>query len=409
MIKRDIVNVIEKYINLFPVILITGARQVGKSTICKYIADKFNYSYVSLDNIDNRSQAHNDPKFFLNSYNWPLIIDEVQYVPTLFNYIQTIVNEKRINNEKVNGLFILTESQNYHLMNGITESLAGRVGIINMNTLSFNETINRENIPFSFNIDVIKERIINNYGPNDLFSTIIKGFYPELYNNPNLSSYDFYSNYVSSYIDRDVSNLINLKDKFQFHRFMQLIASLTGQEIIYDNIANALDLDKKTIMNWISVLEASNIVYLLEPYYENSLVNKVIKRHKLYFTDIGLCSYLAQIYDKNVLMNSIYKGHFVENYVINEIIKSYLNAKIPANFSFYRDNLGNEIDLIINNDGKLTLIEIKSGTTYTIKDIKGFNALNKTNYQIVNSGIIALVDNVYKLAENRYVIPISSI
>lgn len=409
MIKRTIKDVVDNSINSYPITLIIGARQIGKSTLCYELAKQYNYNYVSLDDIDNRSEALTDPKFFLSKHKAPLIIDEVQYAPILFNCLESIVNKKRLETGEANGMYILTGSQKFKLMQNVTESMAGRVGVINMSTLSYNETIGRNEIPFSVDLDKLFDRVEPKITTDRLFELITKGFYPELYRNNNLNVNTFYSNCVATYVDRDVSELVNVKNKLLFHKLMQLLASLTGEELVYDNLAKLVGVDKKTIVNWISVLEASNIIYLLQPYYELSLTKRVVKRPKIYFKDTGLACYLAKLGDPKSLAVSHFAGHFVETYVINEIIKSYENTESYAEFYYYRDNDQNEVDLIIQSNGELTLIEIKSGMNFNNSSIKGFKALEGSKYKINKSCIICLSTDIYKINDNVYALPISVI
>ena len=237
MIQRSIKEVLINNINSYPVTLVTGARQIGKSTLCYELTKENNFNYVSLDDLDNRSEAINDPKFFLEKHKAPLIIDEVQYAPVLFEYIEAIVNKKRLETGDANGMYVLTGSQKFKLMKNVTESMAGRVGIINMSPLSYNEVISRIEIPFKVDLNAALQRSERKISSDELFELITKGFYPELYRNPKLNVNTFYSNYVSSYIDRDVTDIIEVKNKLLFHKLMQLLASLTGEELIYDNLA----------------------------------------------------------------------------------------------------------------------------------------------------------------------------
>ncbi len=409
MIKRHIYNQILDSVKSRPVTLITGARQVGKSTIVSEF-EKMGFGYVSLDSLRDRELANNDPDLFLQLHPWPLIIDEVQRAPRLFNVIEEIVNKekrKRIDNY---GMFILTGSQMYKLMNGITESLAGRVSIIHMMPLSRNEIIQRDEPIFDFNlIDIQKRANANPLTAIQLFDYIVKGFYPELYSNNKLKTQKFYSDYVETYIERDVSEILNVKDKLLFRHFMELIASLTGEELICDNIAKIMGVDKKTIVSWLSVLLAGDIVYLLEPYNEISISKRIVKRPKLYFSDTGLACYLAKLTNGEVLRSSAFSGRFVETYIINELKKSYINNGMEPNFYYYRDNNMNEIDLVIIQDGKLHRVECKSGINFNNKVAKGFKQLDNTKYQIGSKAIICNTDTVYPLNDNVYVLPICGI
>ncbi len=409
MISRHIYKQVLESIKTKPVTLITGARQVGKSTLA-FEFEKMGFQYVSLDSSRERELANKDPDLFLQLHPWPLIIDEVQRAPGLFSAIEEIVNEEKRKRNENYGMFILTGSQMYKLMTGISESLAGRVSIIHMMPLSRNEVINRDEPIFDFNIKNIQKRASDNpLTVLELFDNIVKGFYPELYSNKLLRSEKFYSDYVETYIERDVSQIINVKDKFLFRRFMELIASLTGEELIYDNIAKIIGVDKKTIVSWLSVLLAGDIIYLLEPYNEISITKRIVKRPKLYFSDTGLACYLAKLTSGNILESSAFSIRFVETYIINELKKSYINNGVEPNFYYYRDNNMNEIDLVIVQDGKLDRIECKSGINFNNSVVKGFKQLDKTNYQIGKKAIICNTDTVYPLDDDVYVLPIAGI
>lgn len=409
MINRNILKEIENSVSSRPVTLITGARQVGKSTLALMFESK-GFSYVSLDSSRERELARKDPEMFLSMHPWPLIIDEVQRAPQLFEAIEEIVNKEKRNNINNYGMFILTGSQMYKLMNGITESLAGRVSIIHMMPLSRNEIINTKEEAFNFDIKTINERAVKNpLPPKELYKTIVKGFYPELYSNDMLKIQKFYSDYVETYIERDVSEMINVKDKFAFRKFMELLGSLTGEELIYDNIAKIIGVDKKTIMAWLSVLIAGDIIYLLEPYNELSIAKRIVKRPKVYFNDTGLACYLAKINSGEILSASPYLGRFVETYIINELRKSLINNGEEPNFYYYRDSNMNEIDLVIIKDGKLHRVECKSGMSFNNKAVKGFKQLENTSYPIGAKVIICNTDTAYPLEDDVYVLPLAGI
>ncbi len=409
MIERHIYRQILDSVKSRPVTLITGARQVGKSTIA-FEFEKMGFNYVSLDSSRDRELANNDPDLFLQLHPWPLIIDEVQRAPSLFGAIEEIVNNEKRKRTDNYGMYLLTGSQMYKHMNGITESLAGRVSIIHMMPLSRNEILQRDEPVFDFDLVSIQRRATKNpLTAIELFDDIVKGFYPELYSNNGLKVQKFYSDYVETYIERDVSEMLNVKDKLLFRRFMELIASLTGEELIYDNIANIIGVDKKTIISWLSVLMAGDIVYLLQPYNEISISKRIVKRPKLYFSDTGLACYLAKLTNGEVLRSSAFSGRFIETYIINELKKSYVNNGTEPNFYYYRDNNMNGIDLIIIQDGKLHRVECKSGIRFNNSAVKGFRQLDKTNYQIGSKAIICNSDTVYSLNDNVYVLPISGI
>lgn len=289
LIKRTIKEQILKSIKNKPVTLITVARQVGKSTLCYQIKKELDYNYVSLDDIRERKQAITDPEMFLQLHKWPLIIDDVQYAPKLFEVIEGIVNKEKLENGNNYGMYILTGSQAYELMSGVTESLAGRVSIIRMSPLSTREIFDSSEKKFEIDPIILANRSKDfTLEANDLYKLIVRGMYPELYENSNLDSNMFYSNYVDTYIERDVSQIINLKDKLKFQNFMEVLASITGEELVYDTLSKAVGVKVETIKSWISVLIAGDIIYLLEPYNEMSVVKRIVKRPKIYFNDTGL-------------------------------------------------------------------------------------------------------------------------
>lgn len=411
MIKRTIYKEIIKTIKNKPVTVITGARQVGKTTLCSLIEQDLDFNYVSLAGPLMRNAAKNDPAEFLSMHPAPCIIDEIQKAPELFDYLEGIVdaNIKRGNKR---GLYVLTGSQAYRLMKGISESMSGRVGLISMEPLSLSEINAVEESPFEIDLAAISKRCKDYMiDTNKFYEYIVRGFYPELYDNLELESASFYADYVSTYIERDVSDFINLKDKHKFMNLMMILASLTAQELIYDNLAKEIGVDKKTIQSWISVLIAGNIIHLLEPFNENSISKSVTKRPKIYFSDTGLACYLARVNSAETLKYSYLKGRMVETYIINEIIKSYKNnhKDVNAAFYYYRTFEKEEIDLVILCDGKLSLIECKAGEEYDKDDIKAFAKLKNTKYKLNKGVIICTTHTIYPIGNDCVVLPISSI
>ena len=410
MIKRTIKKQIELSVKTKPITLITGARQVGKSTLAYEIKKELGFNYVSLDDRRERAQAINDPELFLKLHTWPLIIDEAQYAPALFDVIESIVNNQKLETGNNNGMYILTGSQAYELMIGVTESMAGRVSIIRMSPLSSSEIFGKEEIKFDINPVENNKRITKYHiSVDELYKLIVRGMYPELYDKPEMNSDSFYSNYVDTYIERDVSQLINVKDKMKFQNFMEILASLTGQELVYDTIAKAVGVKVNTIQSWVSVLVAGEIVYLLQPYNELSIVKRIVKRPKIYFNDTGLACYLARLNNEEVLKKSIFAGRFIETYIVNEIKKSYRNNGLKENFYYYRDNNQNEIDLIILENGTLHFVECKSGVSFNKSDVKAFRQLDDTEYKKGLSCIICNTDSIYTIDETVYALPITSI
>lgn len=410
MIARTIKKEIIKSIKSKPITLITGARQVGKSTLCYEIKKECGYNYVSLDDRRERAQAQNDPELFLSLHPWPLIIDEVQYAPVLFDAIEAIVNKEKLEKGKNEGMFVLAGSQAYELMKGVTESMAGRVSIIRMSPLSASEIFDKPENKFEINPLLASKRTADyKIGINELYSLIVRGTYPELYDKPDCDANMFYSNYVDTYIERDASQLTSLKDKLKFQNFMEVLASLTGQELVYDTIAKAVEVKVDTIKSWISILLAGDLVYLLQPYHESSVVKRVVKRPKLYFSDTGLACYLARLNNADVLQHSIFAGRFIETYIVNEIRKSYRNNGIKDNLYYYRDNDQKEIDLVILDEGVLHFVECKSGISFTKKDVRSFEKLKGSNYKIGSSAIVCTTGSVYSIDKDVYALPITAI
>ena len=411
MITRTIYKQIIKTIKNKPVTVITGARQVGKTTLCSLIEKDLGFDYVSLADPLIRNSAKNDPSEFLSLHPAPCIIDEIQKAPELFDYLEGVV-DSNIKKGNKKSLYVLTGSQAYKLMKGVSESMSGRVGLISMEPLSLSEIKGKEENPFETNIDnAIKRCSSYMIDTNEMYQYIIRGFYPELYDNLDLDASSFYADYVSTYLERDVSDFISIKDKQKFINLMTILASLTGQELIYDNLAKEVGVDMKTIQSWITVLIAGNIIHLLEPYYENSVTKRVVRRPKIYFSDTGLACYLARVNSTETLKNSYLKGHMVETYIINEIIKSYKNnhKDVDASFYYCRTFDKNEIDLIILCDGYLSLIECKAGEKYGKEDIKCFSALKNTKFKLHNSAIVCTTHTIYPISDDCYVLPISSI
>lgn len=411
MINRTIYKEIIDTIKNKAVTVITGARQVGKTTLCSLIETELDFNYVSLADPIIRNSAKSDPSEFLSLNPFPLIIDEIQKAPELFEYLEGIV-DKEIKKGNKKGLYVLTGSQAYKLMKGVTESMSGRVGLISMSPLSLSEITNKEELPFEVDIQRIKNRTKDYLiDTNKMYEYIVRGFYPELYDNTNLKTSIFYADYVETYLERDVSDFINLKDKQKFLNLMSVLASLTGQELIYDNLSKIIGVDVKTIQSWISVLIAGNIIYLLYPYNEESMVKQVTKRPKIYYGDTGLACYLARVTTPDTLKASYLKGHMVETFIVNEIIKSYKNNRYDkeTSFYYYRNSNQEEIDLIIVRDGKISLIECKSGEEFNSKDVSSFDNLSKTKLEMTNNAIICTTKNIYSIGKGIYVIPVTSI
>jgi uncharacterized protein len=404
--KRTLENYIEKASNQFPALLLTGARQVGKTTLLKHLSTN-KRTYITLDDPDILNLAKNDPALFFKRFPPPLLIDEIQYAPELLPYIKILIDSNR-----QSGTFWLTGSQQFHLMKGVSESLAGRVGIINLLGLSKHEIMNKKQNYNSFlpTLDEIGKRDIINkkISLKDLYQLIWKGSYPALYNSGNIDKELFYSSYIQTYIQRDVRDLAKVGDETAFLRFIKATAARTGGLLNMSDLARDADIAPNTAKSWLSILKTSGIIYLLEPYYTN-VSKRLVKSPKLYFLDTGLCTYLTGWSSPETLEFGAMSGAMLETWILIEILKSYWHNGKTGNFYYYRDKYSNEIDLLIEIDGTIYPIEFKKTASPRKEHIKHFHLLQKLNMPIGSGGVICLCDNYLPLEENIWSIPVSLI
>ncbi len=418
-IKRTMEKTVEKMKKSFPVIMITGPRQVGKTTLLSIMADKNKnekINFISLDDLNARALAIEDPELFLRTYEMPLIIDEFQYAPNLLSYIKIIVDKKRLenlknNNVKCNGLFYLTGSQAFETMENVTESLAGRIAILDMNGLTNREIENMEDEVFLPDLEVLKnKRKTEILSTIQVFDKIIKGSYPEIYKNENLDRNEYFETYIRTYIERDIRQLINVQDEIKFLKFISNVAVRTGQELNLSDICNGVGITSVTAEKWLSILKNTGIIYLLQPYSNNN-VARIVKKPKVYFMDTGLACYLAGYMDSITLEKSAYNGAIFETYVISEIIKSYINNGFDAKkyLYYYRDNNGKEIDLLIIKNNIVYPIEIKKSANPGKEAIKNFSVVNKFGLEVGNGGVICMKSEIFPIDKENNYIPIELI
>ncbi len=414
---RSIETTLNKMINKFPVIMITGARQVGKTTLLNHLQqENSSINYVSLDNMLLRAQANEDPELFLRSYETPLIIDEFQYAPNLLTYIKIKVDESRKKSmfetkEEVGTLYYLTGSQVFETMKDVSESLAGRVGILDLYGFSTREINNEKDITFIPDIELLRERKkLPILTMPKLFERIINGSYPDVVNATEEIREKFYESYIRTYIERDVRKLINIKDETKFIKFISSVAARTSQEYNASDIAKDVEIDSKTAEEWLSILKNTNLVYMLNSYSNNN-IKKIVKRPKLYFMDTGLACYLTGYLNVTTLERSAYSGAIFETYVITEIIKSYANnGKSPKQrLYYYRDHLGKEIDLLIIYDNKIYPVEIKKSSNPGINAIKNFDVVTNFGYEVGTGLVLCMMENIISINENNYYVPIEYI
>lgn len=399
MYLREASEMIKNINETFKVLLVTGPRQVGKTTLLLSLKPD-NMEYVTLDDEVLRRQAAEDPKLFLEEHPAPLLIDEVQYAPQLFSYIKI-----NVDTEEKNGMYWLTGSQQFHLMNNVSESLAGRVGIVNLNSFTYSETICSVDKEV-FDPNNLKKR--DKIDVNQLFEIIFKGGMPRLYTEKKLFRDVYFQGYIDTYISRDVRTLAQIGDELSFRKFMVSVASRTGEQLNYSTIANEVGISVPTAMKWLSILVTTGIVYLLDPYMSSEL-KRLTHIPKIIFMDTGLACYLAGWTSARELQMSSNSGHFLETFIVSELIKSYNARGIRPNISYYRDKEKNEIDLILYKNNTLYPFEIKKTAMPTKEMIKNFNKLNLCKKNIGTGGIICCYDILTKLDDSNYIIPISSV
>lgn len=391
-IKREIEATIDSMLKQGKVVLITGARQVGKTTVLRnHLGSSF--EYVSMENPRDYQLAKQDAVLFFDSKRLPLIIDEVQRAPELFSTVKWLVDQS---DEK--GRIVLTGSQTYHLMKGVSESLAGRIRILEMPALSLRELTHNVSDPQPY---VPAQIQTSKRNPDaDIWSIIHRGSMPEL-QDESIDWDSFYSDYVAAYLERDVRDLINVKDESKFYNFMVACAARSGQLLNASNISNAIDVDGKTAKAWLSVLQASNIVRVIEPFWPN-VDKRLTKTPKLFFMDTGLVCHLTRWTTPEQLRRGAVAGHVFETFVVSEILKSYMNA--GANLHdvwFYRDSKKREIDLVIQEGHILHPVEVKMAATVGSDAVKNFGCLeNLSGYEVGFGHVVCQTAEPYFVTRN---------
>jgi predicted AAA+ superfamily ATPase len=344
--KRTIEQAIKQYAKKYPVLAVTGPRQSGKTTMLKTMFS--DYTYVSLENPDMREFATKDPNGFFAYYAGNLILDEVQQTPALFSYIQTLVDASG----KM-GQFILSGSQNFQLMNNITQSLAGRVALFKLLPFDLTELKHAKLLPKSY------------------AEIMVNGCYPAIFDRE-INSKVFYTNYLQTYVEKDLKQLMDVRDLRQFRNFISLCAARAGQLLNLNSLANECGISQPTAKAWLSVLESSYIVFLLQPYHVN-FNKRIVKTPKLYFYDTGLLCYLLKISKADTIYLHPQKGSLFENFMVAEVFKQNDHKYLHADFCFWRDASGHEVDLIIAHNDKIDIAEIKASETIKSDDFKGLN------------------------------------
>lgn len=401
-INRDLEEKIKSASKEYACILITGARQVGKSTVLKRLMDD-NREEVLLDDIEERKLASKDPALFLQMHSLPILIDEVQYAPELFSYIKMAIDKGA-----APGSFWLTGSQPFKLMELAQESLAGRIAIIHMPSLSQHEIYgNDKTEPFSIDLDKLKKRSkINKQADlNEIYRRIWSGSLPGHISGKYTDRDLFYSSYLQTYIERDVKEIADIDDTMIFSDFIRSAACRAGQMLNVSDIARDVGISNDTAKRWLKILEKSDIVFFLRP-YSNNLLKRTIKTPKMYFFDTGLVAYLTRYSSPEILANGAINGAILENYVVSEIIKTYHNNAKECLIWYYRDTNSNEIDLVIESDGMLHPIEIKRTASPGTELIKPFKLLDKASIPRGKGAIICMKETLSAVDSDNYIVPI---
>lgn len=401
-IKRDLEQIILKLSNEYSAILITGPRQVGKTTVMRTLSEN-KRKYVTLDDLEERKYAKTDPALFLQLHGSPILIDEVQYAPELFSYIKIAID-----NGAKPGSFWLTGSQAFRLMELAQESLAGRVALLTMPSLSQHEIYgNGENKPFVLNLDILKLRASNGNSVDmaSIYERIWNGSMPGIVSGKFTDRDVFYASYIRTYIERDVNELLERVDKLLFGDFIRAAACRTGQMLNIHDIAMDIGVSDDTAKRWLAVLEKSDVIFYLRP-YSNNLLKRTVKTPKLYFFDTGLVSYLAKYSSAEILANGAMNGAILENYVVSEIRKTYQNSAKECPLWYYRDKNAREIDVVLEADGLIHPMEIKRSVSPDSRIIGAFELLDKGAVKRGKGAVICMRSELSAVNSENFIVPI---
>lgn len=401
-INRNLEKVVAEVTKEYPVVLVTGPRQVGKTTMLLKMMEGTNRRYVTLDDLNERNLAKTDPELFLQMHKPPVLIDEVQYAPELFSYIKLHVDKTH-----APGDFWLTGSQVFKLMKGVQESLAGRVAVLSLTSLSQTEIYGGTMSPFTVDMDALSERAVGRAVADTItiFERIYKGSMPAIVSGANSNSQIFYSSYLSTYIERDVRELSDAIDSLKFLRFITAVAARCGQMLNVADIARDADINQTQAKNWMGILETLGIIFYLHP-YSNNMLKRLVKTPKLYFYDTGLVCYLTKWSNAETLVNGAMNGAVLENYVVAEIMKTYLNSGKEPYMYYYRDKDAKEIDIVIEHDGVLNPIEIKKTSNPGSELVKVFDLLDRSSTPREKGAVLCMKPELSAIDRENYIVPI---
>ena len=394
-----------KFLNMssfFKAVLVTGARQVGKTTMLKHLAKDQNRTYVSMDDMMVRALAKSDPVLFFQTYKPPIIIDEIQKAPELFEQIKIMCDES-----EERGSFWLTGSQQYGMMKNIRETLAGRIGILELYSLSKGEVEKyhfADELDFTLSCLLERQKVVKKNNIVDVFEYIWHGGMPGILDADAEQKQEYFNSYIETYLMRDVSEEGGITDSVRFRKFLAACAALTAEQVNYKTLADASEISQPTAKKWLRLLQGLGVIYLLAPFANNEL-KRLTKTPKLYFCDTGLCAYLSMWLTRDTLMNGAASGHYFENYVVMELLKNFTYAPSKAQLTYYRDSNAKEIDVFVEENGVIHPLEIKKSANPDKREIKKYELLDKINLKRGDGGIICMCEQVVPIDEKNYFIP----
>lgn len=401
-VKRTLERKFLHMSSFFKAVLVTGARQVGKTTMLRQLAKEQSRTYVSMDNTMARMLAKSDPILFFQTYKPPMIIDEIQKAPELFEQIKIMCDES-----EERGLFWLTGSQQFKTMKNIRETLAGRIGILELYSMSKNEV---EGVLFpgelDFSLPCLQERqlLVKKNDIVDVFEHIWRGGMPDALSADAEQRQEYFNSYVETYLMRDVSEEGGITDTIRFRKFLNACAALVAEQVNYKTLAEAAEISQPTAKEWVQLLQGLGIVFLLPPYANNEL-KRLTKTPKLYFCDTGLCAYLSMWLTRDTLMNGAASGRYFENHVVAELLKNYAYAPFRANLTYYRDSNAKEIDVFMEENGVIHPLEIKKSANPDRREVKKYELLDKAGIKRGNGGILCMCEEVIPIDERNCFIP----
>ena len=403
-IHRSLERKFLKMSSAFKAVMVTGARQVGKSTMLKHLAQDTGRVYISMDDAEIRDLAQRDPKLFFQMYQPPILIDEAQKAPALFEQIKILCDES---DER--GRFWLTGSQSKKLMKQAGDTLAGRICILKMFSLSAKELSgNADDIPDDYSFSSFSQRSSRFPKTNilDIYTRIWEGGMPDMVSMDMELRREYWNSYIASYLMRDVVEDNGILDTEGFRRFLRACAAFSGELLNYNDLGNAAGVSGVTAKEWIKVLQTMGIIYLLEPFHNNEL-KRMIKTPKLYFCDTGLCAFLSSWTSRDTLMNGAASGHYLENYVVSEVLRNASYGEKSINLNFYRDTNQKEIDLVLETEGQLHAFEIKRAASTERQLIRTFSLLKKSGKDIGAGGIICMAEKPFPIDVQNSLIPVN--